>query len=139
MGWRNHRLKERLGEDAMRTPRLPIASMPEWSPCGQGQGHAGDSHVSSAASDTPIFLDEEWNRLFQLLRLSPRECQIVRHVFANESEGTIADGLAISSHTVHCHLARLYRKLGVGSRTELVIVVVRAHLLWCHSAGKSHS
>jgi DNA-binding CsgD family transcriptional regulator len=65
----------------------------------------------------------EWNFIARRLNLSPRELEIVAHVLADEKESTIALGLAISSHTVHTFLKRLYLKLGVTSRVELVMRV----------------
>jgi DNA-binding CsgD family transcriptional regulator len=52
--------------------------------------------------------------------LSERERQIAEAVFDDQKESVIAVHLGISSHTVHTHLERLYRKLGVTSRVTLV-------------------
>jgi len=70
-----------------------------------------------------------------LLRLSRRECEITQAVFDDAKEETIAAGLGISAHTVHTHLERLYRKLGVGSRASLVVLVLAAcRTLWRRAA-----
>lgn len=68
-----------------------------------------------------ILSPSQWTALGLALRLSPRELQIVQGVFDDEKEAMIADRLGISSHTVHTHLERLYRKLSVRSRTMLVV------------------
>lgn len=57
------------------------------------------------------------------LRLSPRELQIVQGVFDDLKEAAIADRLGISSHTVHTHLERLYRKLGVSGRGPMIVAI----------------
>jgi DNA-binding CsgD family transcriptional regulator len=47
---------------------------------------------------------------------------------AGETEVIIAERLGISSHTVHCHMTRLYRKLHVNSRPNLLLRVFNVHL-----------
>jgi DNA-binding CsgD family transcriptional regulator len=80
--------------------------------------HDGRSSLQSYLSD------EAWALLAQRLDLSPREVQIICRIFAHEREAEIARALEMSSHTVRTHMERLYRKLQVRSRTELVIAVV---------------
>jgi DNA-binding CsgD family transcriptional regulator len=67
-----------------------------------------------------VFSEDDWRALSGSLALSPREAQILRGVFDDQKESAIASHLGISSHTVHTHLERLYRKLGVRSRVALV-------------------
>lgn len=52
------------------------------------------------------------------LGLSRRESEILRYILEDEPEVAIAELLNISQHTVHTHLERLYRKLGVNSRCQ---------------------
>lgn len=59
------------------------------------------------------------------LKLSPRETEIARAVVEGKGEHGISLQLGISSHTVHTHLERLYRKLRVNSRAELVVGLAR--------------
>lgn len=68
----------------------------------------------------------QWSAIRDLLQLSPREFELVQSVFDCQPEGVIAGELRISSHTVHSYLKRLYVKLGVSSRTELLIRVFAA-------------
>jgi DNA-binding CsgD family transcriptional regulator len=49
-------------------------------------------------------------------------------VFDDQKETAIAANLGISTHTVHTHLERLYRKLRVSSRVSLVVRVVAEYL-----------
>ena len=67
-----------------------------------------------------VFPDSTWRALARQLKLSDRESQILQAVFDDEKESVIAANLGISSHTVHTHLERLYRKLGVSSRVSLL-------------------
>lgn len=65
-----------------------------------------------------------WECLSKQLKLSRREMQIVRAIFARKKESTIARSLRISPHTVHTYLKRLYIKLNVATRAELVAAVL---------------
>ena len=64
-----------------------------------------------------------WDAIARSLSLSPRELQIVRGVFDDKIEAAIAGDLAISVHTVHEHLRRLFGKLAVTTRTGLILRV----------------
>ena len=85
----------------------------------------------SLVSGPDVFSDRDWLSIRESLCLSERELAIVKLVFADNCDCEIADELSISRHTVHTHVGRLYRKLCVHSRTELVIAVfwqyVRMH------------
>lgn len=72
--------------------------------------------------------DDEWESIAALLRLSGRQKQIVRCIFDGEDEDAMAHALGISAHTVHTHVDRLYRKLGVRSRSEVVVQLFLAYL-----------
>src|SRR5436190_1028509 len=56
----------------------------------------------------------QWACIIDALGLSQREAEILRCAFYNERDTSIANSLGISSHTVHTHRVRLFRKLGVG-------------------------
>ncbi|HSL77054.1 MAG TPA: LuxR C-terminal-related transcriptional regulator, partial [Candidatus Limnocylindrales bacterium] len=56
--------------------------------------------------------------------LTATERQVVDLVAAGRSNKEIADALFMSVHTVEAHLTRLFRALGVGSRTELARLVI---------------
>jgi DNA-binding CsgD family transcriptional regulator len=64
-----------------------------------------------------------WERLRLALCLSGRELEILRGVMEDRSERGIGVQLGVSPNTVHTHLVRLYQKLGVNSRTGLVVRV----------------
>jgi len=70
-----------------------------------------------------VFVPGEWRSLAACLGLSPRECGIVRAVFDGNSEKDAAARLGLSPHTVHTYLWRIYRKLRVQSREELLVRV----------------
>jgi DNA-binding CsgD family transcriptional regulator len=70
----------------------------------------------------------DWARISASLKLSSRESQIAFLVLADVSESTIADRLSISKHTVHSHIERLYRKLAIRSRSQLVVKLFQAYV-----------
>jgi len=72
-----------------------------------------------------LFTDEAWHRIALAFALSPRELEIVRQIFDDHKEAAIAQALGISPHTVHTYLARVYHKLHVTSRVQLVVRVVQ--------------
>ncbi|MEX0777220.1 MAG: helix-turn-helix transcriptional regulator [Phycisphaeraceae bacterium] len=69
-----------------------------------------------------------WCCLSARLRLSQREQQIARMILDDFKELRIAREMGLSVHTVHTHLERLYRKLGVSSRVQLVVRLASCHL-----------
>ncbi len=76
----------------------------------------------------PHLTEGQWLRIAERLELSRRELEIVRLLFHGAQDKIVAKELAISINTCHTHLKRLYSKLGVESRVELVLDIVREHL-----------
>jgi DNA-binding NarL/FixJ family response regulator len=56
--------------------------------------------------------------------LSERERQVVQHLAAGMSNIEIAESLGLSRHTVKNYLFRIFDKLGVSSRTELLYLTM---------------
>ena len=75
-----------------------------------------------------VFSRSQWLAVARSLRLSGREFQIVQGVFSDQTDEAIAQELGISPHTVHTHVKRLYQKLEITSRVQLVIRVMAEHL-----------
>lgn len=53
--------------------------------------------------------------------LTPREREVLRCLAAGLSEKELAAELAVSTHTVHTHIGKVYRKLGARSRTAALL------------------
>jgi DNA-binding CsgD family transcriptional regulator len=90
-----------------------------------------DAAMTQSANDNipaPFLSDEQWRALARALRLSAREAEITRLLMNDESEWTIAAHLSISRHTVHTHIERLYRKLGVTSRSQVIVRVFQTYV-----------
>ena len=71
-----------------------------------------------------LLSDHAWYEIGRTLGLTRRQLQIVQSVFDNRYEPEIATQFRISPHTVHMHLNRIFKKLNVTSRTELVLRIV---------------
>jgi DNA-binding NarL/FixJ family response regulator len=56
-----------------------------------------------------------------LTSLSPRELEVLEMASRGSTNTVIATGLGLSVHAVKFHLASIYRKLGVGNRTEAAV------------------
>ena len=78
--------------------------------------------------DRSILPHDAWEVIANTLRISDRELQIIQGIFDDRKEFAIADELKISMHTVHTHVERLYRKLGVSSRVALVLYILSEYL-----------
>jgi two-component system NarL family response regulator len=63
------------------------------------------------------------------VQLTPRELSALRLLASGQSNKEIATSLNISERTVKSHLAHLFEKLGVTSRTEAVRVATRRGLV----------
>jgi DNA-binding NarL/FixJ family response regulator len=98
--------------------------------CCPRDSEAADSNTGHAHRDDRVdFLPPDaWLDISRSLQLSEREAQVVGLILRDESESGIATQLGISSHTVHTHLERLYRKLSVTSRCQVVIRIFRAYI-----------
>jgi two-component system nitrate/nitrite response regulator NarL len=57
--------------------------------------------------------------------LTPRERSVVTNLLDGQSNDEIAAALGITTRTVEAHLARLFERLGISSRTELATRAIR--------------
>ena len=86
-----------------------------------------------------VFPPSDWLLLGSTLGLSPRELQVVQSVFEDEKQEAIAWRLGISAGTVNTYMQRLYAKLEVRSRPQLIVRLIAAYLSLAPEAGKSDS
>jgi DNA-binding CsgD family transcriptional regulator len=71
---------------------------------------------------------DAWSRLGDSLRLSDRELQIVQGIFEDKKQESIAYALGISPHSVNTYIQRIYAKLHIGSRPQLIVRVMSEYL-----------
>ena len=70
---------------------------------------------------TTFLPEPSWQSIVRSLGLSDREAQVAGLILGDGScETAMAASLSISPHTVHTHLERIYRKLRVSSRSQVV-------------------
>jgi DNA-binding CsgD family transcriptional regulator len=119
------RLPERLwdwvrsnGAARGRTDTLPPVRRPLVI---ERQGRRMTVRLVSQPPDTVLLLEETATRLnpavLTRLGLSSRESEVLAWAASGKTNPAIADLLRISSRTVQTHLERIYRKLGVETRT----------------------
>ena len=85
--------------------------------------------VKPTSDMLPRFLDKQtFALLCAQLHLSQREAQIVECIFSDDKEPAVARHLDMSPHTLRTHVIRLYQKLNVTSRMELVIRLYESFL-----------
>ena len=87
--------------------------------------HAGRGRPATGSA---MLSGRAWNEIARSLQLSRRQIQIIRAVFDDDKEATMAAALDISTHTVHTHLERIYRRLLVHDRVELVLLILAEFL-----------
>lgn len=93
----------------------------------RSQSDPGPAAMGRSAGHA-VFPDDDWRWLADILGLSKRQLQIVQCIFDDEVEAGISRRLGISEHTVHTYVDRLYRKLAVSSRCELLVRVFEEYL-----------
>lgn len=99
--------------------RLNLSAMPV---------HVPSAFLSSTA----------WSAIGASLKLSARELQIVMCIIEDlaETQDDVGRHLGMSPHTVHTHLERLYKKLGVANRSHLIVRVFAEYVHLEAAAGK---
>ncbi len=86
-------------------------------------------------SPQALFSRCEYNELAHQLSLSPKELQIVRQVLAGLSDKQIAQKLHMALPTLRTHVQRLFLKLDVHDKTNLVLHLFRRFRQGCLGDG----
>ena len=101
----------------------------------------GAGNPRRSRQDSPIFTESEWADLTRSLSLSPRQSDIVKCLFRGCGDKQTARRLGISVNTVRDYMGRMFLKLGVEDRVELILRVVsrflddrRSNTNKCHRA-----
>ncbi|MDR7383705.1 helix-turn-helix transcriptional regulator [Promicromonospora iranensis] len=118
-----HELFEESGAKAWEHIAEQALKAPGFVPTGAGEtaSRAPDEPAGEPAADvTPEELCGQWDGL-----LTERELDVARLVVQGRTNRQVAASLYVSVRTVEVHLGRVFRKLGVRSRTELAVLALR--------------
>jgi DNA-binding CsgD family transcriptional regulator len=114
------------GETPSSAPvRSTIPSAGDARTTGEAAGRTPSGPTSGPTGEAaPVVGQEEpcgqWNGL-----LTERELDVARLVVQGRTNRQVAANLYVSVRTVEVHLGRVFRKLGVRSRTELAVLALR--------------
>ena len=96
----------------------------------QGSAGAKDRQPSLNMGDKPaeysynvamLFSNAQWKYLQNCYRFSDRQMQILKLLFAGLDSDRIAKKLKIRYNTVKAHFGKIYKRVGVQSKTEMVM------------------
>lgn len=91
---------------------------------------------AAAGQDRALLSGVEWRAIARRLHLSNREIEVVQGIFDGEKVAAIALDLGISYHTVNTHVERLYQKLGVGNRCQMLTRIFATYLSLRSTSGR---
>ena len=72
----------------------------------------------------PLLDGIDWHRISDLLRLSERELQVVKHILEGKTMVRIAEEMDLAVGTVKTYGGRVRTKLGVSDQRELMLTVL---------------
>ncbi len=78
-----------------------------------------------------VFTKTEWVNLSDHLGLSPKQAEIARQLFGGSSDKQIAQELGIAVSTVRTYMSRMFVKLDVQDRNELIVNIFRQFRAGC--------
>jgi len=81
-----------------------------------------------------IFTKNEWDALTRQLGVSPQQGEIARLLLEGSSDKQISRRLGIAVPTVRTYLSRMFSKLDVQDRNELVVMMLRKFRSGCDLA-----
>jgi len=94
----------------------------------QFPGRVSGADTSRPLNGRAILREDDWHRVGDKLSLSPRELQLVQHIFEGKKLTAIAQDMNLSLGTVKTYCQRAYQKLQVSNQRELIFAVLCAHL-----------
>lgn len=85
------------------------------------QSKTDDSAPATIGALHGPFSDEEWVEVFQSLHMSPQQSRIIVLLVGGLGDKQIAQQLGIAIPTLRTHIGRIFTRLGVADRAELVL------------------
>ena len=101
--------------------------VPRLSPSWPDPGVLAGQPVSTQGGSS-LLPSAVWSRMRIALPLSDCELQIVQGIFENQKSESIAYTLGISPNSVNGYVQRIYGKLQIGSRPQLILRVMSEYL-----------
>ena len=95
-------------------------------------------HLKQQA-EADLFTSQEWLFLASRLELSPRQLEVARLVCDGHKNLIVAQQLGVSIETIKTHLRRMYDKLDVNDRFDmlrLMVYTVRSERMWLEKPSK---
>lgn len=86
---------------------------------------AGERYIDQALMHRALELAIENPKPTKLAKLSTRELQIAEAVAVGKRNRDIAEDIGTTEGSIKVYLHRIYEKIGVSSRTELAVLVMR--------------
>jgi len=91
-------------------------------------GRQGTPATQSIIDPPPLLSPEEWERVLRSLRLPPRQASVVELILQGKQDKEIAVALGLRRSTVRTYLTRIFARVGVTNRVDLVLRVCANHL-----------
>ncbi len=80
-----------------------------------------------------LFTHQEWSELSSDLGFSKRQREVAHGILMGRADRQISQEIGIALPTVRSHIVRLFAKMEVGDRTELVSVIFRKFRASCRT------
>ncbi len=91
--------------------------------------------MESVIAEKRMFSLQEWIEMKRDLSLPRRQADVVEQLLLGHSDKRIARDLGMSVPTVRTHLCRLFSRLGVADRCELIVHIYARFHEKCQACG----
>ena len=72
-----------------------------------------------------FFSRNEWGRIVKQLEIPPHQKEICQEILSGKSDKQIATALGLQVATIRTHISRLFARLDVQDRVELILFLFR--------------
>ena len=76
-------------------------------------------------ADNEIISGTDWKRMVREVPLPPRQLEIAQQIMQGRSDKQIAEHLGVKLPTVRTHLGRIYARLRIQNRSQLILFLIR--------------
>src|SRR6201986_792435 len=82
--------------------------------------------AATSRQDLFPFTHAEWTRAIDKFNLTARQIKVVEQILRGQKDKQIADALHLSEATVRRHVSRVFARLGVNDRVQLILTLLAA-------------